>query len=214
MASNPALLCGGWSTQDLLDPEWARHPRRFYRARGSSGIEIYLQGHGRGYLCDREHHGRSGRLVANPRLGRTDDGDGRMGRSGDHRAATGVPGACYGPARDWVHDPYSPMSSLGAAFQILDMAQVNKLGLRPATLEDIGVRGGKIGEVQRDFRPAHALSLGPALPGDLPYPPPKPEVGPDQRAYLERNARQHSTGRAEFDMTQATTQFFRLRKLD
>lgn len=44
MASNPALLCGGWSTQDLLDPEWARHPRRFYRARGSSGIEIYLQG--------------------------------------------------------------------------------------------------------------------------------------------------------------------------
>lgn len=106
------------------------------------------------------------------------------------------------------------MSSLGAALEILDRAQVNKLGLRPATLEDIGVRGGKLGEVQTDFvrpTPYHWVPYSPEIYSS---PPPKPEVGPDQRAYLERHSRQHSTGRAGFDMTQATNQCFRLRKLD
>lgn len=231
------------------------------------------------------------------------------------------PGACYGTFRYWVHDQCALKSSPGTAFEILDMARVNKLGLtvidgstamqgdgpvggsllamnlivagtsplaadmvaarlmgftnldaipqfgcahklglRPATLEDIEVRGEKIAEVQRNFVRATPYPWVPYSPEIYPSPQPKLEVGPDQkavitwddaapmprprieydadqkaslswtnqsagpRAYLERHSRLHPTGwrrvplaapgRAEFDMTQATNQFFRLRKLD
>lgn len=231
------------------------------------------------------------------------------------------PGACYGTFRYWVHSQCAARSSPGTAFEILDMAQVNKLGLTvidastamqgegptdgtlvamnlivagtsplaadmvaarlmgftnleaipqfawahklgmpPAALEDIEVRGEQITEVARRFVRPTVFQWPQYEPEIYPCPQPKIALGPDHkavitwddtspmprpqleftadqkayvtwtnqaagpRAYLERNSRLHPTGwqrmtlsrpgRAEFDMTRATNQFFRLRKHD
>jgi hypothetical protein len=143
---------------------------------------------------------------------------------------------------------------------IPQFAWAHKLGMRPATLDDIEVRGEKIADVQRRFARPTLFQWTQYSPEIYPTPKPKIEVGPDQKAvitwddrapiprpqveytaddkayltwtnkaagppaYVERSLRVNSTswgrwplsgpGRAEFDMKRATTQFFRLRKLD
>lgn len=231
------------------------------------------------------------------------------------------PGCCYGAVRYWVHDICVGRSSPGAAFEILDMAQVNKLGLTvidastaiegagptdgtlvpmnliiaaanplaadvvaarvmnftnleaipqfawahklgmsPATLNDLELRGEKIDDIKRTFQRANPYSWIPYSPEIYPAPKANIEVTPDRkaiitwdsaepiprpqvqftadrrafltwtnqaagpRARLERNERLQPTGwrvvaqsppgRAEFDMSQATNQYFRLRKRD
>jgi hypothetical protein len=136
----------------------------------------------------------------------------------------------------------------------------HKLGMPPATLDDLELRGEKIDDVKRNFVRPTAYHWTPYSPEIYPPPKPKIEVSPDRKAiitwdnaepirrpqveftaehkafltwtnkpagpgaYLDRNAELRSTGwrraalsapgRVEFDMTQGTNQFFRLRKND
>jgi uncharacterized protein (DUF362 family) len=89
------------------------------------------------------------------------------------------PGAIYGSCRWWVHDSLSSVSP-GVAFEILDMARVNKMGLTAADMVGAAVMGFTDLEAIPTFKWAHALGMTPTTLADI-------EVRGETIASVKRN---------------------------